>query len=66
MLKNIRKNLKISNKEIEEEVGLKNKSSIYYIESSYNENKVFKYLLFLRRKGVNINAFLDNIIKKEK
>ncbi|NJM79006.1 MAG: hypothetical protein HC854_04080 [Flavobacterium sp.] len=63
MLRNFRKNLKLSNKEIETEVGLKNKSSIYYIEKSFKDNKTVKYLLLLREKGVDINAFFDNLNK---
>lgn len=66
MLKKFRKELKISNKEIENTVGLKNKSSIYYLEGTFMKNKMIKYLLLLRKRGVNINSYFDDIIKDNK
>ena len=64
MLKDYRKKLHLTNEEIQEYSGLKNKTSIYYIESSYQKNKLFKYLMYLRKKKVNINAFIDEELKK--
>jgi hypothetical protein len=66
MLKQFRKSLKIDNIEIESFVRLKHKSSIYYLENSFKTNKLFRYLLLLRTKGVDVNAFLDEEIKKDK
>ncbi|WP_134344412.1 hypothetical protein [Flavobacterium psychrophilum] len=63
MLKIFRKSLNLKNEEIESFAGLKNKSSIYYLEKSFKTNKLFRYLMLLRKKGVNINSFLDDEIK---
>ncbi len=40
------------------------KSTVYYLENNFMNNKMFRYLLSLRRKGVNINKILDNIEKE--
>ena len=65
-MKIFRKKLHLSNEEIQAFSGLKNKSSIYYLESSYKENKLFRYLMLLRQNKVNINAFIDAELNKLK
>ncbi|UTG66812.1 hypothetical protein J2O02_18270 (plasmid) [Elizabethkingia anophelis] len=37
----------------------------WYVEKNYEKDKVFKYILFLRMKGANINKFLDQVIKSK-
>lgn len=66
MLKQFRKILKLKIEDISSYSMFKNKSTIYFVEANYNKNKVFRYLLYLRSKGVDINSFLDEELKKEK
>lgn len=42
------------------------KSQPYYIEKNYKNIKLFKYLLFLRKNGANLNKFFDEEIKNSK
>lgn len=37
----------------------------YYIERNYEKMPLFKYLLFLRKNKVNLNAMFDEYIRKE-
>ncbi|MDM1398869.1 hypothetical protein HX049_17135 [Myroides odoratimimus] len=37
----------------------------YYIEANYEKMPLFKYLLFLRKNKVNLNAVFDEYIKRE-
>ncbi len=59
-LKKFRKELKLDNKELDAFIDNKSVSTKYYLEQNYQNNKFFKYLLFLRKKGVDINAFFDS------
>ncbi|WP_395076777.1 hypothetical protein [Flavobacterium sp.] len=63
-MKEFRKSLHLNNKEIQEFSNLKNNTSVYYLESSYKTNKLFRYLMFLRKNKVNINAFIDAELKE--
>lgn len=63
MFKKFRKELQISNEELDEFLHNKNASTKYYVEKSYLKNKAFLYLILLRLKGVNLNVFFDQIIK---
>lgn len=65
-LKRYRKELKIDTKELDFFIDSKSVSTKYYLENNYQSNKFFKYLLFLRKKGVNINAFFDSELKIKK
>ena len=62
MLKTLRKELKINIKELDSFIKSKQLSTKYYLENSYRTNKLFRYLLFLRMKGVDLNKFFDNEI----
>lgn len=62
MLKTLRKELKINIKELDSFIKSKQLSSKYYLENSYRTNKLFRYLLFLRMKGVDLNKFFDDEI----
>lgn len=66
MLKQFRKDLKIRIEDISSFSLFKNKSTIYFVEAHFKTNKLFRYLLFLRMKGVNLNKFFDKIIEEEK
>ncbi|MEN9919753.1 MAG: hypothetical protein RL662_2189 [Bacteroidota bacterium] len=44
--------------QLDEELGTKQRK--WYIERKYKSMKFFKYLLFIRSKGANINKFLDD------
>lgn len=59
MLKKYRKDLRLDTKELDDFIGSKSVSTKYYIENSYQSNMLFKYLLFLRLKGVDLNQFFD-------
>jgi hypothetical protein len=65
MLKKYRKELKIDVKELDEFIDSKGPSLKYYIEKSYKSNRLFKYLLYLRTKGVNLNKFFDEEIQND-
>lgn len=62
MLKTLRKELKLNIKELDSFIKSKQLSTKYYLENSYKTNKLFRYLLFLRMKGVDLNKFFDNEI----
>lgn len=66
MLKNFRKQLRLDPKELDDFIDNKSVSTKYYIENTYRSNKLFKYLLFLRQKGVNLNKFFDDEINNTK
>ena len=59
MLKKYRKDLRLDTKELDEFLGSKSVSTKYYIENSYQSNMLFKYLIYLRKKGVDLNNFFD-------
>lgn len=63
MFKNYRKQLKLTNIELDTFVGNNSVSSKYYLERSYLTNKIFLYLVLLRIKGVNLNTFFDEVIR---
>jgi hypothetical protein len=65
MLKQIRKKLKIDTKELDDFIDSKGLSTKYYIENSYRTNKLFRYLLFLRKKGVDLNDIFDPEINND-
>lgn len=65
MFRQFRKKLNISNEELDSFVGNQSVSSKYYLEKSYLTNKIFLYLVLLRLKGVNLNSFFDEVIKKD-
>lgn len=64
MLKSFRKKFKIDNAELDSFLGNKSVSTKYYLDSKYRLNKMFKYFLLLRLKGMNLNAFFDEEIKQ--
>lgn len=37
----------------------------WYVEKNFKASKVFRYLLFLRMKKVNLNKFFDEIINEK-
>ncbi|PQL90940.1 hypothetical protein C4S75_05585 [Apibacter sp. wkB309] len=41
---------------------LKRKNDKWYIEKKYMSYKLFKYLLFLRKEGADINRFFDSFL----
>lgn len=61
MLKKFRKQLGLD-AELDEFLDNKGASTKYYLEKSYLTNKIFRYLLLLRMKGVNLNALFDEEI----
>ncbi len=59
MLRELRK--KTIKKETEEIDAILGKDWVkWYLERNYIEDNLFKYFLFLRRKGADINKFLDS------
>ena len=61
MLRAIRKKLN-KNKEIDDVFG--SKWDKFYVENTFQKNKLFIYLLFLRKNKVNLNSFFDSFINK--
>jgi len=57
-----RKKLKISVKELDLFIKADATSTKYYIEKHYLENKIFRYLLFLKIKGLSLDDFFEEII----
>jgi hypothetical protein len=65
MFKKYRKSLSLTPDGIISAIGASGKSAIYYLEKSYLENKLFNYLVLLRSKGVDMNEFIDQIIRQD-
>lgn len=64
MFKNARKKLKIPNSELISFLGTKT-GAIYQIEKNYVKKPIIKYIIYLRKKGVNLNKFFDEMIQNE-
>jgi wobble nucleotide-excising tRNase len=62
MFKEYRKKLRLTSDKIVSAIGAEGQSAIYYLEKSYPENKLFKYLVLLRSEGVDMNKFIDEVI----
>lgn len=58
MLKKLRKSILSNAKDLDFFLGNK-RGRKYYIEKNYKEIKLFKYLLFLRKNGADLNTFFD-------
>lgn len=65
MLRKLRKERTVK-KSTELDDFLGNTDRKYYIEKNYREMKLFRYLLFLREKGANLNKFFDEEIQFSK
>lgn len=66
MLKKVRKNTLKNNQELNSFLGGERRR--IYIEANYQNIKFFRYLLFLRKKGANLNKFFDeeiNLLKNK-
>ena len=57
-------NIKVNIAEISKFIGCKPKG-IHYIEASFEENKAVRYLIYMRKAGLNVNKLLDNMYKDE-
>jgi hypothetical protein len=57
--------VKVNIAEISEFIGC-NPKGIYYIERSFEEIKAIRYLMYMRKAGLNVNKILDNINENEK
>lgn len=64
-LRTARKEKKIKDDSIINFVGCST-STKYNLENHFLENNMFRYLLFLRTKKVNINKIFDTIINDKK
>jgi hypothetical protein len=64
MLKKARKQYNLKPKELDLFIGAKTPATKYYLEASFKTNKLFRYLLFLKLKGSNIDILLDQYIKE--
>lgn len=63
ILKEIRKKLKIKPKELDSFISAKTTSTKYYIEESFEKNKLFRYLLLLKLKGASLDKIFNQYIK---
>jgi hypothetical protein len=43
-----------------------NRWDLWYTEKNYKKNKLYKLLMFLRKKGMNLNKFLTKKLKENK
>lgn len=58
-------NIKVDIAKISEFIGC-NQKGIYYIENNFQKTKSIRYLMYMRKKGLNVNKLLDQIIQEEK
>lgn len=58
-------NIKVNIPKISEFIGC-NAKGIYYIENNFEKTKAIRYLMYMRKKGLNVNKLLDYANKKEK
>lgn len=65
MLKFFRKKYEINTEELDTFLGNNSTSNKYYLEKTFKTNKLIKYLVFLRIKGVNMNTLFDKVIKED-
>ena len=63
-LKIIRKKLKVKATQVDEFINAKGTSTKYYLENEFPKNKMFRYLLFLKLNGADLNHFFDKYIKE--
>lgn len=64
-LKRARKELKLNSQELDKFINAKHTSTRYYLEDNFHRNKTFRYLLFLKLNGLNLNEFFEDFIKQE-
>lgn len=60
MLRDLRKNTLKKEDNIEDFIG--GRSRKFYIEKNYKTIKLYRYLLYLRMKGADLNSFFDSEI----
>ncbi len=58
-------NLTINIAKISKFIGGSNKV-IYHIENNFEHHKAIRYLMYMRKKGLNVNKLLDFAIEEEK
>lgn len=63
MLRALRKKTIKETEELDEILGKEWQK--WYIEKHYKKNGLFKFLLYIRSKGANINKFLDSHLKND-
>lgn len=66
MIRKIRKELNLDLKKLTKFIGCNSKGA-FYIENTIadNTNKTFRYLLYLRKRRINVNKLLDEYLKIE-
>lgn len=66
MLRDLRKKTieKKDNKTLDDFIGKESRK--FYLETHYEKNNLYRYLLFLRIKGADLNEFFDQKIKQNK
>lgn len=57
-------NIKVNIPKITEFIGC-NAKGIYYIENNFENTKAIRYLMYMRKKGLNVNKLLDMVNEKE-
>lgn len=63
LLKQYRKKLGIETNVLDTFIGAQATSTKYYIEDSYETNKMFRYLLLLKMKGASLDEFFKEYIE---
>ena len=56
--------IKVNIDKISDYIGC-NPKGIYYIENNLARTKSIRYLMYMRKKGLNINKLIDRIIEEE-
>lgn len=57
-------NLKVNIPKITEFIGC-NAKGIYYIENNLLDTKSVRYLMYMRKQGLNVNKLVDQLNEKE-
>lgn len=57
--------IKVDIAEITKFIGC-NPKGIYYIENNFEEIKGIRYLMYLRKRGLNVNKVIDRLNEEDK
>ena len=57
-------NIKVNMSKISEFIGC-NSKGVYYIENNIQNTKSIRYLMYMRKKGLNVNKLIDRLNENE-
>jgi len=65
LLREARKKINVKPKEIDDFIDAKGTSTKYYLEETFEKNKLFKYLLLLKINGISLDKLFSDFIKQK-